>query len=350
MFKPHKLENSKYVVKRVVFSEFEPVGTPGLLWIHDDPISRVTIYLIYEDNQWFNLLDYSNGGGASVEVIDNLDSDSSESALSARQGNVLKTALDSKADISAIERIDSAITNINNRVLSKYTIPTNGIPWTDLSQQVRSAIESGGSSITVIDNLYSESSTNALSARQGNILDTKLDSKQDKITDLATIRANALNGSAAYQAINSGIDKSLLKEDVQESLRKANSALQTHQTLKTINGESIVGTGNIVISGGGGGDSTEIVDSLTSESTSAALSARQGFVLKSITDNLNNNKQAKLNTSQLNAANSGITESKVSVLNKFISGDAYVIKRMTQAEYNALSTEEQNNLLAIIKG
>lgn len=53
--------------------------------------------------------------------------------------------------------------------------------------------------------------------------------------------------------------------------------------LKTINGQSLEGSGNIEIQGGGG-SSVNVVDNLESESADDALAARQGKVLKSQID------------------------------------------------------------------
>jgi NAD dependent epimerase/dehydratase family enzyme len=74
-------------------------------------------------------------------------------------------------------------------------------------------------------------------------IEQQIANKQDKINDLDTIREGASKGT---------------------------TALQEHQQLKTINGESIVGSGNITIQGGSGGsvdpELNDIVNSLyTSE-------------------------------------------------------------------------------------
>lgn len=74
-------------------------------------------------------------------------------------------------------------------------------------------------------------------------IEQQIASKQDKINDLNSIREGAAKGA---------------------------TALQEHQQLKTINGESIVGSGNITIQGGAGGnvdpELNDIVNSLyTSE-------------------------------------------------------------------------------------
>ena len=101
----------------------------------------------------------------------------------------------------------------------------------------------GGGSVNVINNLNSTSTISALAANQGRVLDNKK------------------------------IDKG---------------------GLKTINGQSLEGSGDIEISGGGG--STTVVDALDSTSTTAALSANQGRVLKGLVDN-------KINTGGLKTIN-----------------------------------------------
>lgn len=101
----------------------------------------------------------------------------------------------------------------------------------------------GGGSVTVVNNLNSTSTTSALSANQGRVLDNKK------------------------------IDKG---------------------GLKTINGQSLEGSGDIEISGGGG--STIVVDALDSTSSTSALSANQGRVLKGLVDN-------KINTGGLKTIN-----------------------------------------------
>lgn len=60
--------------------------------------------------------------------------------------------------------------------------------------------------------------------------------------------------NAKYTKPSTGIPASDLASGVQTSLGKADTALQTHQSLKTINGEQITGEGNIVVSGSGSED------------------------------------------------------------------------------------------------
>lgn len=92
--------------------------------------------------------------------------------------------------------------------------------------------------------------------------------KQDVISDLAAIRSGASAGATAYQKPSGGIPKTDLASAVQTSLGKADTALQSHQDISgkadvaalagytptanfaTINGASITGGGDIIITAG----------------------------------------------------------------------------------------------------
>lgn len=87
----------------------------------------------------------------------------------------------------------------------------------------------GGSSVNVVDGLDSDSSTDALSAKQGKVLKGMIDGKQDEISDLSSIRSGAAKGSTALQT-------------------------------------------------------SDVVNNLTSDSTTKALSAKQGKTLKDLVD------------------------------------------------------------------
>ena len=56
--------------------------------------------------------------------------------------------------------------------------------------------------------------------------------KQDVISDLATIRQNAQTGAQAYQKPQAGIPSEDMTAEVRQSLSKADSALQQHQSLE----------------------------------------------------------------------------------------------------------------------
>lgn len=115
------------------------------------------------------------------------------------------------------------------------------------------------------------------------VVDAKLSAKQDIIEDLATMRANASKGATALQSIPSEyiterrlgamglatIEQLEAKQDtindldtIRSGAAKGATALQSHQdisgkqdklisgsTIKTVNGSSLLGSGNISVSG-----------------------------------------------------------------------------------------------------
>lgn len=99
------------------------------------------------------------------------------------------------------------------------------------------------------------------------------DTKQDIISDLDAIRSGASKGATALQSVpseyvteselvakeyatksqvNAKQDKITDLDTIREGASKGATALQEHQPLKTINGQTIVGEGNINIEGSGG--------------------------------------------------------------------------------------------------
>jgi len=133
---------------------------------------------------------------------------------------------------------------------------------------------------------------------------------QSPINDLESIRSGAQSGATAYQKPNTGIPSTDLSSAVQVSLRKADSALQTETdptvpswakqsskpsytvseidgaqeelvsgtNIKTINNESILGSGNITIQGGGGGD-VNVIESITFNGSAVPVDASKNAAI-----------------------------------------------------------------------
>lgn len=89
-----------------------------------------------------------------------------------------------------------------------------------------------------------------------------------------------------------------------------------------------------------------VEDNLSSSSATSSLSANQGRVLKSLIDQ----KQAALNAQQITATNSGITAAMVEKLAAFLAGDAIVIKKMTQKQYDEMVPAQRDKTLCVIIG
>lgn len=108
--------------------------------------------------------------------------------------------------------------------------------------------------------------------------------------------------------------------------------------IKTINNESILGSGNITISGGSGGGDTNIIESITFNGTAVAVDA---------------NKNAAITYSQTQADwNETDTTSDAYIDNKptnIVTGtnQSYIIWTGTQAQYDAILTKDATTLYFI---
>ena len=105
---------------------------------------------------------------------------------------------------------------------------------------------------------------------------------------MADVTTYPLNqpGPQIQEAIDAAlaIDGKLLQEISRAQLAEAGKqdTLVSGENIKTVNGQTLLGSGNIEIQGGGG--STTVIDNLTSTSATDALSANQGRVLKGLVD------------------------------------------------------------------
>ena len=156
--------------------------------------------------------------------------------------------------------------------------------------------------IHVIDNLFSDSAEDALSANQGRILKNVVNEKVDKeagkglsTEDYTTAEKSKLAGieeGANNYAHPSTHPASIISQDSTHRFatdtEKAewNSKLGTENILAGDNVTVTASGGNVTISaaGGGSGSGVTVVDNLTSTSITSALSANQGRVLKEAVD------------------------------------------------------------------
>ena len=128
---------------------------------------------------------------------------------------------------------------------------------------------------------------------------TELNAKQDVITDLATIRSNAALGATAlqtetYKGTVTGVKINGTTKSQSNGIVDLGTVITAHQTLKTINGESIVGSGNITIEGGSGNsnanvqavDTNDVLDDVNVDyATSAYVDGLVGDI-NSVLDNI----------------------------------------------------------------
>lgn len=162
--------------------------------------------------------------------------------------------LESKADKSEIPSLDGYATEefVNGAVgdvkeeLNKYTLTENFATINGQSITEGGNIEVHGGEGGAVDSVNGKTGVVVITAEDlGAATTDDLTNKQDVIEDLDTIREGAALGATAIQEHQS------LDGYATESWVENQGYLTEHQPLKTINGESIVGEGDIEIKGGG---------------------------------------------------------------------------------------------------
>ena len=291
----------------------------------------------------FGLGQSSGGGGgqgSNILVINNLESDSSTDALSAKQGKVLKGLIDDLV-ISGGNHFHE-----NKEVLDEIT-QTDLTNWTDASN-----LKHSHSNKSVLDSITQtkvnkwDGYQTTISVLSGDLSDLNeiVLSNQNNIANISTglsqANSSILNLSTGLNNANSSIgdistrlnnvstrlnNVSTRLNNVSTRLNNVSTRLQTTNTSvnilenrittidtsvtglewlndafyldssnnihakRTFVGDdeiSAFGLGNGQGSGGGSGQSVQVIDNLTSNSSTDALSAKQGKVLKGLIDDL----------------------------------------------------------------
>lgn len=146
-------------------------------------------------------------------------------------------------------------TSLDSNYIYDLTLDTNNT-WLGHSNPIGS-----GTSISVIDNLTSTSTTDALSANQGRILLGLTDTN-------ATAIGNILEYIGDTADLNTGFDtNATIVEDLNHLDDTKQAKLVSGSNIKTVGGTSILGSGDIPF---------PITNNLTSTETNSALSAAMG--------------------------------------------------------------------------
>lgn len=99
------------------------------------------------------------------------------------------------------------------------------------------------------------------------VLNQSIGNKQDAITDLETIRQGAAKGATALQSYTeqykgtvTGVKINGTTKNPSGGVVDLGTVITSHQTLKTVNGQSLIGSGDITISGGSSNSNVQAVD------------------------------------------------------------------------------------------
>jgi hypothetical protein len=125
----------------------------------------------------------------------------------------------------------------------------------DAISDLESIRDGASKGATALQSVPSEYVTETELQDKGYATTAQVDAKQDKISDLDAIRQGAAKGATALQAETytgtvTGVTVNGRTLSPTKGVVDIGNVIQEHQPLKTINGETIVGEGNIEIEGG----------------------------------------------------------------------------------------------------
>ena len=109
--------------------------------------------------------------------------------------------------VKDIEDLSGIIASIEQQIANKYTKPTTGIPTNDLSNDVQTALNKANTALQThqdISGKLDKTEASTTYATKGE-LNNGLNSKQDIIDDLATIRTNSINGNTALTQLDTKV-------------------------------------------------------------------------------------------------------------------------------------------------
>ena len=169
----------------------------------------------------------------------------------------------------------------------------------------------------ITDNYYTKSETDAkLNGKQAQLNTTQLAAVNSGITSDKVTKYDNYQSQidSKYEKPDGGIPKTDLSLDVQGSLGKADSALQSHQKITTgsVNGTIAANGTDVAVKGL---KALAYKDSLTKADVGLGNvdnTSDEEKPISTATQAALNKKQASLTATQLNAVNSGITSEKVS--------------------------------------
>lgn len=161
----------------------------------------------------------------------------------------IESAVQAAVQELALKAAASALVNKQDALISGTNIKTVG------GQSILGTgdipLPSGGGSTVIVNDLTTGGPTSAASAETVKTLKTQVDTKADAAATTAALAAKQ-------------------------------NTLVSGMNVKTVGGQSILGTGDIPLPSGGG--STVVINDLTTGGTTAALSAEQGKTLKTQVD------------------------------------------------------------------
>lgn len=156
---------------------------------------------------------------------------------------------------NALNNDENFATTVSTQIGQKYTKPSTGIPSTDLSDSVQSSLSKADTALQSFTETDPTVPSHVKSITQSNIdsWNAKLDSApvtsvNGNVGDV-NISIPQVNNSTVTITMNGATLTTFTLNDSSNVTIDLGTVLTSHQSIKTVNNQTIVGTGNVDISG-----------------------------------------------------------------------------------------------------
>jgi hypothetical protein len=228
--------------------------------VHSHPTEGVELQYMQFSSTW---------GTEYIEVVDRLDSNNSNAALSARQGKIVNDKVEGLSDVARSGAYADLKDKPSFAKVNGQRIDQGG----EIEIEVPDAV-------AVVDGLASSDKSSALSANQGKVLKEMIEGlaevaktgSYDDLTDapeFATVNGKRIDQGGDIQIESSAkvevdtelsetSENAIANSTVSRALAEKQDLLMDGINIKTVNGQNILGGGNIEIEGGGGGSDVDL--------------------------------------------------------------------------------------------
>lgn len=235
---------------------------------------------------------------AQLQELDNILSDEIDGLKDSKQNTISDLdAIRSGAALGATalqEHQDISHLATKTEVEAKYTKPSSGIPKSDLVSEVQESLGKADTAIQNVKTINGNSIEGDGDVSVGSI--TSVDTG-DILDDVDVRYATEQYVDDAIANVDIDTDNLATKEELEtlsERLGEKQEKLVSGENIKTINGESVLGSGNITIQGGGSSyDDTELRNSLN------AVTERVDDLSSELEDKVNETSLATINGQSL---------------------------------------------------
>ena len=218
-------------------------------------------YLTEIPSEYITNTELNSKGYATKTELNSLDFDNINNTPFTNDNNGELNIVDEQGNVGL--KLDGECLYVKDVVAGEHTL-SNKADTSYVDEAIAQIVDGAPETLDTLNELSAALKDNADIV---DVLNQSISSKQDIIPDLETIKQGAAKGATALQSYTeqykgtvTGVKINGATKNPSNGVVDLGTVITSHQTLKTINGQSIVGSGDITISGGSSNANIQAVD------------------------------------------------------------------------------------------